>query len=68
MSKEGLINYDHFMNLIVGEISQIRLKWVDKAYKKLNQTFHGLTTLSNINSAFNNQNHPDVKLSKKTAE
>lgn len=64
----GEVSYDELMRAVAGEMSAIRKNFVQKAFRKIDVDGSGELEVSDIKSAYNAKNHPDVKKGEKTEE
>jgi hypothetical protein len=64
--KDGLVNYERFMDEIIGEMKETRKKIVFMAFGKLDILRDGKIPLDTIKDSYNAKNHPDCITNKKT--
>lgn len=65
---DGVISYDEFLRVVIGEMNDNRKRFVRKAFDKLDKNGNGIIELEDIKGVYNAKNHPDVKLGKKTED
>jgi Ca2+-binding EF-hand superfamily protein len=64
----GNVDYDEFLRIIRGEMSEPRKNLVMQAFRKLDKTGDGVIQLEDVKGVYNAANHPDVKSGKKTED
>lgn len=65
---DNLISFDEFINYLVGELSESRLRLVKEAFQKLDLNRNGYLDLDEVKNQFDPTRHPDVKAGVKTTE
>ena len=66
LNRDGTIDYDEFLRIIRGDLSQARLSLVKKAFQKLDRDGSGVVEIDDIRDVYNASKHPDVISGKKT--
>jgi len=64
----GSIDYDEFLRIIRGEMSDKRINLIKQAFKKFDRTGDGVVTIDDLRGVYSAKNHPDVKSGKKTED
>ena len=67
-NKIGVIDYQEFLNNVIGEMSEKRKKIIIQVFKSLDKNKIGEVELDDIREAYNAKMHPDVISGKKTEE
>ena len=65
---DGTLNIDEFLMAIRGELSDMRLQLVKKAFKMIDRDGSGMLEVDDIKEAYNATKHPDVLQGKRTEE
>lgn len=68
LNRDGTIDYDEFLRIIRGDLTQPRLALVRKAYSKLDRDGSGVVDINDIRGVYNGTKHPDVISGKKTED
>jgi Ca2+-binding EF-hand superfamily protein len=66
LNRDGTIDYNEFLRIIRGDLSQVRLALVRKAFLKLDRDGSGIVDINDIRDVYNASKHPDVMSGKKT--
>ena len=66
LNRDGTIDYNEFLRIIRGDLSQGRLALVRKAFQKLDRDGSGIVDINDIRDVYNASKHPDVISGKKT--
>jgi len=62
------MDYDELLRGVKGEMNQIRINLVKKAFDILDKDKNGQIELVDIKNVYSAKNHPDVKSGKKTED
>jgi Ca2+-binding EF-hand superfamily protein len=66
INRDGTIQYDEFLRMIRGELTENRLKLALAAFKKLDRDCNGQIEVSDIEGIYNAKKHPAVLEGRKT--
>jgi Ca2+-binding EF-hand superfamily protein len=64
--KKGLINYNNFIQTIIGQITPVRDTIIKNIFEKFNKDNNGNVSLGELKVLFNANKHPDVINKKRT--
>eukprot|EP01105_Mastigella_eilhardi_P005268 TRINITY_DN17008_c0_g1_i1.p1 TRINITY_DN17008_c0_g1~~TRINITY_DN17008_c0_g1_i1.p1 ORF type:complete len:346 (-),score=106.19 TRINITY_DN17008_c0_g1_i1:109-1119(-) len=64
----GLIDYDEFLRVVRGEMSEDRREWVRKAFSKLDANKNGVIQVDDIRKFYSAKGNPDVLSGKLTED
>lgn len=67
-NRDGTISFEEFLTALCGEMSQLRRRLVNEAFKKLDANGNGLLEMDEVKSKFDPSRHPDVKAGLKSTE
>ena len=67
-NRDGTIDYDEFVRVLRGPMSNFRKKLVQQAFNKIDRDRSGYVELNDIRDVYNAKRHPDVIQGKKTEE
>ena len=67
-NKIGVIDYQEFLNNVIGEMNEKRKKIIIQVFKSFDKNKSGEVELDDIRDAYNAKMHPDVISGKKTEE
>lgn len=65
---EGRVDYEVFLNIVLGIMSEFRLNLVNKAFDQIDEDEDGLITMDQLKKAFYARFHPDIKSGKKSVD
>jgi len=66
MNRDGTVQYDEFLRIIRGDMSQFRRNLVEQAFKKLDRDGSGVVDENDIKDVYNASRHPAVLEGRKT--
>lgn len=66
--KNGVIDYNEFLEAVSGPLNKYRLQLVDRVFDKLDRAGEGLVNVDYMLSCYDASRHPDVALGKNDAE
>ena len=61
LDHSGSIDFNEFLRVVVGEMSQFRQNLVEKAFKTLDYNMDGDISIEEFHQKYNAKSHPDVK-------
>jgi Ca2+-binding EF-hand superfamily protein len=64
----GIINYDEFLRVVVGEMNDRRRSLVHLAFSKFDRDGSGAVNIDDLKGLYNASMHPDVRSGKKNEE
>lgn len=67
-SRDGTIDFEEFMDAILGPLNEYRKNLVLEAFKKLDGNGNGILEIDEVKSKFDPSRHPDVKSGAKSLE
>ena len=67
-NKDGSVDYDEFVRVLRGPMSNQRKKLVMQAFNKLDKDKSGFVDINDIKGVYNAKRHPDVVSGKKSEE
>lgn len=68
-NKDGVLDYGEFVRGFFGEMTEVRKKWVQKAFTRMDPNKSGSATIDDLRKFFCASRHPDVvKGQKKSSE
>ena len=67
-NRDGSIAYNEFLRIIRGEMSEYRIRLVQKAFQKLDRNGNGKVEVEDLVSVYNPSKHPAVIEGRKTHE
>mmetsp|Transcript_21592 Transcript_21592/g.15826 ORF Transcript_21592/g.15826 Transcript_21592/m.15826 type:complete len:169 (-) Transcript_21592:174-680(-) len=67
-NRDGTINFEEFMNAVLGELNATRRALVMEAFKKLDANGNGVLEIDEVKEKFEPSRHPDVKSGQKSVE
>lgn len=68
LNRDGTIDYDEFLRIIRGDLTNNRAALVKKAFSKLDKDGSGVVDIDDIKGVYNASRHPDVLSGKKTTD
>ena len=68
INRDGTIQYDEFLRMIRGDLSEHRRRLVEKAFQKLDRDGSGVVEVSDLQGVYNAKKHPAVIEGRKTEE
>ena len=66
MNKNGDVDFDEFIRVVVGPMNQFRTQLCLKAFDKIDMSGDGVLDINDIKGRYDASKHPDVKSGKKT--
>jgi hypothetical protein len=67
-NRDGAIDYDEFIRVLQGPMSNFRKKLVAQAFKKIDKDGSGFVDITDLKGVYNASRHPDVIQGKKTED
>ena len=68
INRDGTIQYDEFLRIIRGELTEYRKQLVERAFKKLDRDGSGVVEVSDLVGVYSGKKHPAVMEGRKTEE
>lgn len=68
LNRNGDIDFDEFIRMVIGPMNQFRTNLVVKAYKKIDYNGDGVLDINDIKGKYDASKHPEVKSGKKTED
>ena len=68
VNDDQTVDYDEFLRIVRGKMSQKKLKIVHQAFAKIDKDGSGVIDMKDIEETYNAKQHPDVIQGKKTEE
>ena len=65
LTKDGRVEYDEVMKVIIGPMNKYRTTIVEKAFDKIDLHQQGLIEVDSLISKYDSKNHPDVRAGKR---
>lgn len=68
LNRDGTIDYNEFLRIVRGDMSQGRLALAKRAFQKLDRDGSGVVDINDIRGVYNASKHPDVLSGKKSED
>lgn len=68
INRDGTVQYDEFLRMVRGDLTEHRRNLVERAFKKLDRDGSGVIEVSDIVGVYNAKKHPAVIDGRKTEE
>lgn len=68
INRDGTIQYDEFLRIIRGELTDYRRSLVERAFQKLDRDGSGIIEVADLIGVYNGKKHPAVVEGRKTEE